>query len=162
MSASLRVGVLADSHGHLCDGARRALEGMDLILHAGDIGDESLLDTLRGLAPVIAVVGNGDPELTDRYPFEQRVYLGEARILLCHWYDNFGRIHPVVAQELEQWEPHVLVYGHTHQAVNAVQGGCLHFNPGYSGAPGLGRTRSLGRLALRGCAVRGEIIPLAD
>ena len=59
----LRVSVLADSHGHLCDETLEVLSDSDLILHAGDIGGESVLNRLRAVAPVVAVVGNGDPDL---------------------------------------------------------------------------------------------------
>ncbi|MAE93508.1 MAG: YfcE family phosphodiesterase [Deltaproteobacteria bacterium] len=155
---SLRVGVLADTHGLLGDDTLAALAGSDAILHAGDIGDEALLDELRRIAPVVAVVGNGDPELTDRYPWEQRVELGGARILLCHWYDNFGKIHPSVARELADWQPHALVYGHTHEVVNERSEGCLRFNPGYAGPAAPGRRRSVGRLTVQGPAIEGEIL----
>ena len=71
MSGSqLRVSVLADSHGHLCNETLDLLSDADLILHAGDIGGESILNRLRALAPVVAVVGNGDPDLARRYPWE--------------------------------------------------------------------------------------------
>ena len=120
--SALAIGVIADTHGLLADDALRALEGSDAILHAGDVGGEDLLAALRALAPVVAVVGNGDPDLLRRYPWEQRVELGGARILLCHWYDNFGRIHPAVARELEVWNPDALVYGHTHEEIADLLG----------------------------------------
>jgi putative phosphoesterase len=162
-SAAARcLGVVADSHGHLCEATLAHLEGVDAILHAGDIGDEVVLARLRELAPVVAVVGNGDPDLTHRYPWEQHVELEGFRILLCHWYDNHGTIHPRVARELERWRPHVLVYGHTHRAHSEAVGGTLHFNPGYAGAPEPGRRRSVGRLHLGPEAIRGEILPLPD
>jgi len=162
------LGVIADTHGHLCEDARAALAGADAILHAGDVGGdpeaggpgEALLDALRQLAPVVAVVGNGDPGLTHVYPWEQRVQVEGRRILLCHWYDNFGRIHPTVARELEAFRPHVLVHGHTHQAVNEQREDCLHFNPGYSGPPGGGRRRSVGRLELTRDTIAAEILLL--
>jgi putative phosphoesterase len=162
------LGVIADTHGHLCDDARDALAGADAILHAGDVGGdperdgpgEALLARLREIAPVVAVVGNGDPGLTHVYPWEQRVEVEGRRILLCHWYDNFGRIHPAVARELEAFRPDVLVHGHTHQAVNEPRDGCLHFNPGYSGPPGGGRRRSVGRLAITPASIEAEIVSL--
>lgn len=156
----IALGVVADTHGHLCEDTRAALAGHDAILHAGDVGDPEVLDALRELAPVVAVVGNGDPGLVHLHPWERRVEIAEHRILLCHWYDNFGRIHPAVARELEAFRPHVLVYGHTHRAVNERRGGCLHFNPGYAGPPGGGRQRSVGRLLLSDSPPRGEILPL--
>lgn len=159
--AKLRVGVLADSHGHLCGETLRVLSDADLILHAGDIGGESVLNRLRALAPVVAVVGNGDPDLARRYPWEQRVEVSGSRLLLCHWYDNWGRVHPKVEREIDEWDPQVLVYGHTHLADNAWRAGRLYFNPGYSGPPGLGRRRSVGWLLVGGGQVSSEIVALA-
>jgi putative phosphoesterase len=159
--AQVQVSVVADSHGHLCDETVDALSGADLILHAGDIGGESILDRLRALAPVVAVVGNGDPDLARRYPWEQRVEFAGARLLLCHWYDNWGRVHPKVEREIDEWDPHVLVYGHTHVADNTRRSGRLYFNPGYSGPPGLGRPRSVGRLLIGGGEISSEIVALS-
>jgi putative phosphoesterase len=159
--APLRLGVLADSHGHLCDETLSALSGVDLILHAGDIGGESVLNRLRGLAPVVAVVGNGDPDLARRYPWEQRVEVAGARVLLCHWYDNWGRVHPKIEREIAEWDPHVLVYGHTHVAENSQRNGRLYFNPGYSGPPGLGRRRTVGRLMVGAGETVSEIVALS-
>ncbi len=156
------IGVVADSHGLLCDETRQALAGADLILHAGDVGAPAVLDGLRALAPVVAVAGNGDPELAHELPWEQRVEVAGLRLLLCHWYDNFGRIHPGIAREIEAWQPDVLVYGHTHVAVNRPHEGRLHFNPGYAGPAGAGRARSVGRLWIEARGVRGEIVPLRD
>lgn len=154
------VGVVADNHGHLCEETLAALAGADAILHAGDVGSEALLDRLRGLAPVVAVVGNGDPDLTHRYPWEQRVELAGFRILLCHWYDNFGTLHPRVLRELDAWRPHVLVHGHTHRAELVRRDGTLFLNPGYAGEPGGGRRRSVARLRLGPAGAVGEIVPL--
>jgi putative phosphoesterase len=161
MSSARRViGVLADSHGHLDDETLAAMNGVDLILHAGDIGGENVLVRLRACAPVVAVAGNGDHAIYHRYPWDQRVEVGDVRLLLCHWYDNFGRIHPKIARELEAFAPHALVFGHTHEALNERRRNTLFFNPGYSGPPKAGRPRSVGRLFVDDAGVRGELLPL--
>lgn len=158
--ACFTVGVIADTHGHLDEGALRALAGVDLVLHAGDVGSERVLDGLRGVAPVVAVTGNGDEGLQHRLPWDQRVQLGASRILLCHWWDNFGHLHPRIERELAAWHPHVLVYGHTHEARLERRNGLLLLNPGYAGAPGLGRSRSVALLHLHGQTPHGELIAL--
>ncbi|HBZ72335.1 MAG TPA: YfcE family phosphodiesterase [Deltaproteobacteria bacterium] len=156
------VGVVADTHGYLDSETLGCLSDVDLILHAGDIGHGRVLDSLRAAAPVIAVTGNGDEALRHLYPVDQRVELGEARLLLCHWYDNFGMLHPRIERELRSFEPHALVFGHTHSALCECRNGVLHFNPGYAGPPGQGRKRSLGRLWVDGPRVRAEILPLSS
>src|SRR5262249_49809009 len=56
----MRIGVISDTHGLLRPEAVQALQGWELILHAGDVGDPKILDELRAIAPVIAVRGNID------------------------------------------------------------------------------------------------------
>ena len=155
------VGVIADTHGHLDPEVLAGLADVDVILHAGDIGHDGVLTALRAVAPVIAVTGNGDETLRYTYPWDQRVELGAARLLLCHWYDNFGMIHPRIERELRAWEPHALIFGHTHNALCEWRAGVLHFNPGYAGPPGQGRLRSVGRLWVAGESVRAQIVPLS-
>ena len=61
MSKEIRIlGLISDTHGLLREEAVRALRGSDLILHAGDVGGQEILETLKTLAPVIAVRGNVD------------------------------------------------------------------------------------------------------
>ncbi len=155
------VGIVADTHGHVDDRLFAALGDVDLILHAGDIGAEEVLHRLRARAPVVAVTGNGDAPIYHRYPWDQRVEVGAARLLLCHWYDNFGRIHPKIERELDAYRPHALVFGHTHEALLEQRGEVLFLNPGYAGPPVAGRARSVGRLRIEGTRVSGEIVPLS-
>ncbi|HTF32329.1 MAG TPA: metallophosphoesterase family protein [Myxococcota bacterium] len=156
------VGVVADTHGYLDPEVLDCLSDVDVILHAGDIGPDRVLEALRAAAPVIAVTGNGDEALRHVYPWDQRVELGRVRLLLCHWYDNFGMLHPRIERELRAWEPHALVFGHTHSALCEWRSGVLHFNPGYAGPPGQGRPRSVGRLWVDGESVRAQILPLSS
>ena len=58
-----RVGIVSDTHGVLSRELLRALEGCDFIIHAGDIGDASILKRLETVAPVTAVLGNNDYDL---------------------------------------------------------------------------------------------------
>lgn len=59
---TLRIGLIADTHGLLRPQALAALEGCDHILHAGDIGKPEILDALRQLAPLSVVRGNNDTQ----------------------------------------------------------------------------------------------------
>ncbi|MBW2248364.1 MAG: metallophosphoesterase family protein, partial [Deltaproteobacteria bacterium] len=54
------VGVISDTHGILVPAAIKALHGVDLIIHAGDIGNAGIMDELNSIAPVVAVRGNMD------------------------------------------------------------------------------------------------------
>lgn len=155
-----RLGVLADTHGELvpdvCAAFRQA--AVDLILHAGDIGAEAVLDGVRAVAPVVAVAGNGDEDLYHRYPWDLQLYLDGRRILLCHWYDNYGRIHPRYDRIVREWAPHALVFGHTHEALVERRAATLFLNPGYAGPAEGGRTRSVAVLDL--ASLDARIVPL--
>jgi hypothetical protein len=155
-----RVGIVSDTHGSLLPDVVRAFESarVGLILHAGDIGSERVLADLERVAPVVAVAGNGDEPLYHRLPWDLCLTIEGRRILLCHWYDNFGRIHPRYARIVDEWRPDALVYGHTHQAVRERRGGTLFLNPGYAGHPEPSRVRSVATLEL--ATLEARILPL--
>ena len=56
----IRIGLISDTHGLLRPEAIRALQGVDRIIHAGDIGSPQILEQLGRIAPVVAVHGNND------------------------------------------------------------------------------------------------------
>ena len=156
----MRIGVISDTHGYLQGEIHNLFKGVDLILHAGDIGDESVIFELETITKVEAVSGNEDYHLYDRYPWDKLINLPGFKILLCHWYDNFGMIHPKIAKDIRELKPDVLVYGHTHFAVNETKDGVLHFNPGYAGADVGKSVRSVGILETSDKGIKGEIIYL--
>lgn len=145
-----KLGLVADTHGQILEDALTAFRNaqVDLILHAGDVGGLQVIEQLEALAPVVAVAGNGDEELSHRMPWDLQLHLGGRRILLCHWYDNYGRIHPEYRRVVEEWSPDLLVYGHTHQAVKRQEGNTLFINPGYAGPPEPSRERSVATVDL--------------
>jgi putative phosphoesterase len=143
-----RVGVLADTHGSV----------LPDVLNAFTAASVDVIEQLGRLAPVVAVAGNGDEPLYHRFPWDLRLMLEERRILLCHWYDNYGRIHPGYRALVAVWRPHVLVYGHTHQSVVDQQGETLYLNPGYAGAPEPSRRRSVAVLDLQ--TLQARLCPL--
>ena len=79
------LGLISDTHGLLREEAIRALRGSDLILHAGDVGGPEILETLKTVAPVIAVRGNVD---TDKWgqtlPLTEVIQLGSVMIYMLH------------------------------------------------------------------------------
>jgi uncharacterized protein len=101
------LGVLADTHGRALPDVLElfARERVDAILHAGDIGSPRVICALEQIAPVIAVSGNGDEPLFHQYPWDLRLHLAGRRIFLCHWYDNYGRIHPGYRQAVATGSP---------------------------------------------------------
>jgi putative phosphoesterase len=152
--AALKVGVTSDTHGLVRPEAIEALQGAEVILHAGDVGGSHVLSELGQLAPVIAVKGNVDLEPWARgLPDRRRLELGGARVLLLH---DRAAVGPDPAGRGFQ----VIVFGHSHQPLAEREGRLLWFNPG---AAGPGRFRvpaSVGRLEIEEGRVRERLIRL--
>jgi putative phosphoesterase len=148
----IRVGVVADTHSpeflpRLPDELFRRLRGVDLILHAGDVGGEETLRRLREVAPVEAVRGDHDAAMTDLPP-SCEVAVGGRRIAIVHGNRShlveepvtllgtlsLGLLWPgggVVAAVRRQFPlADVVIYGHTHRAHVDELDGVLLFNPG--------------------------------
>ena len=144
------VGVISDTHGSVHPGVFRALQGVDLILHAGDIGPEDVIVELESIAPVTAVKGNCDYLPVERFPVERVLDLSGVKVMLRH-------IPP--ADALDAAGVRVVVHGHTHLARNEEIQGTLFFNPGYGGRT-RGVTSSVGLLELGTGGVRARIVEL--
>jgi len=128
----LRLGLISDTHGLLRNEVYAAFEGVDEILHAGDVGDPSVLTELEVIAPVHAVYGNVDGgELRQR--LGEQVELGRLghRIAVIHGH-QWGS--PRVAELAGAFSSFsVVVYGHTHRPLVEQTAGPLVVNPGSAG-----------------------------
>jgi len=121
------IGLISDTHGLLRPQALRALEGSDLIIHAGDVGNPEILETLKTLAPVFAVRGNVD---TDSWalglPENEVIETDPATIYVLHDVHALD-LDPVAAGF------HIIVSGHSHKPSRTEHGGVLFLNPGSAG-----------------------------
>ena len=148
------VGVISDTHGLLRPEAVAALRGSDYIIHAGDIGDASILKKLAEVAPVTAIRGNVDREAWARKIFSTNVLeAGGISIYVLH---NI--------QELDL-EPEaagfgVVVCGHSHVPKQETKNGVLYFNPGSAGPRRFRLPVTMGRLKIQGGRVSGEIVEI--
>ena len=119
------LAIVSDSHGLLRDSVMAALQDVDLIIHAGDLGSRGLLERLETVAPVIAVRGNVDEELID-LPLTETVSVNDHLIYVLH---DLGQLDldPVIAG-IE-----IIVYGHSHQPRIDRRRDVLYVNPGSIG-----------------------------
>lgn len=129
----MRIAILSDSHGLLRPGIWTHLEGVDRILHAGDVGHTSILDELSAIAPLTAVWGNTDGfEVRDRVPEVAHLELEGHRVVVVHGH-QLG--FPTPAALAEQYPDASLVaFGHTHRPTTEQVGTLLAVNPGGCGA----------------------------
>jgi len=152
------IGLIADTHGLVRSDVHTALAGVELILHAGDVGGMEILAELELIAPVRAVYGNTDPRdhggLADALDLD----FDGVRVHVSHGHE-VGRPTPKVLAAT--YAADVIVYGHTHrQAVNVVDGR-LVVNPGAAGARRFDLEPSVARLRIVGGIPTVTIIPLS-
>lgn len=129
----MRLGIISDTHGLLRPEVHDVFAQVDRILHAGDVGDESILDELALLAPVTAVYGNTDGwTLRQRLPDVAEVRVDGFTFVVVHG-DRFGSPRPE-ALKAEWPEADVVVYGHTHQPlIRDFPDYSVTINPGSAG-----------------------------
>jgi hypothetical protein len=157
----MKIGVIADTHGHLATGALAALAGVELILHAGDIGGSEIIAQLEQVAPVLAVHGNSDAGsvLMREHPGMRWVEREGVRIYLTH----IGGSPEVLARSLPaeaELRPQVYIFGHSHVALLERVDGVLFLNPGAAGRPRFGGGLSVATLTVAAGHADALLIPL--
>ena len=123
----MRMGVISDTHGLLRPEAQRALQGVQLIIHAGDVGAPEILAQLKRIAPVFAVRGNVDTQ-----PWAQELPLTTVvEISGFHFYVLHNLRDLDVKPQSAGFD--AVISGHTHQAEQRTDSGVLYLNPGSAG-----------------------------
>lgn len=133
----MKIGVISDTH--ISSGAEdlpqeiiEAFKGVDMIIHAGDLIDLSVLDKLKNICGNVKVVcGNMDtPQAKKKLPEKEIIKAGNFKIGLMH-----GRGHPaglieLLTNEFKEDKVDIIIFGHSHYPVNEKRGDILYFNPG--------------------------------
>jgi putative phosphoesterase len=139
---SCTIGVISDTHGLLRPEVMESFKGVDLILHAGDVGDPEVIDHLESVAPVVVVRGNMDyGSRADQLPVSRSLIIGKNKLFLIHdieWIDR--------QMALQSYQ--VIITGHTHRPLIDDKNKVLFFNPGSAGHQRPGHTVSIGKLFL--------------
>ena len=148
------IGLISDTHGLMRPEALEALRGVDLIIHAGDIGGREVLDALRPIAPLTVIKGNNDrgawaKKLTDA----KFVTAGGVKLFLIHDvndldFDPSGRGVSVV------------ISGHSHRPSIIERDGVLFVNPGSAGPRRFKLPVAVGKLRIIDGNVKAEIVEL--
>jgi len=148
------IGVISDTHGLLRPEAVRALEGSDIIVHAGDIGSPEVLSALKAIAPLFAVRGN-----TDNSPWSSKIPASDTanfRGLLFHVLHDIGRID----LDPQAAGIHIVISGHSHIPAITQKDGVLYLNPGSAGPRRYALPVTLARITIQGKELSPEIISL--
>jgi putative phosphoesterase len=152
----IRVGVVSDTHGLVRPWLLQALAGSDLIVHAGDVGGETVLHELARLAPVHAVRGNNDHgPWALALPQDLVVEVGGRCLYVLHDAQDLA-LDPAAAGFA------CVVTGHSHKPELRWRSGVLHLNPG---SPGPRRFRlpiACARLTLDGGRLDAELVRMDE
>jgi uncharacterized protein len=145
----MKVGIISDTHNYFDPQVSRLLQGVDHILHAGDVGSRTIIKQLERIAPVTAVSGNtDDPSLG--YKRSEVVELGPKPLrFLVHHIVNPEYLDGTVQDLVRAVKPDVVVFGHTHKAFERQIGTVLFVNSGYAGKQRFNLARSV---AILDCA----------
>jgi uncharacterized protein len=151
------VGLISDTHGLLRPDILDLFAGVDLIVHAGDVGGPSVLAALRRIAPVQAVWGNVDDVHNPALARERMVPVGGLTLHVSHGHELGS---PTPERVLASYDADVVVFGHTHKPVVVRQGARLAINPGAAGPRRFDLQPSVGRLTVSAGRAEVEIISL--
>jgi putative phosphoesterase len=156
------VGLISDTHGKLRPAIFELFRGVDLILHAGDVGPLDIITALETIAPVHAVLGNTDsweliPQLQEVVDLE----LEGRRVVVMHGH-QLGSPTPRLLRVAHP-RADVIVYGHTHRQHVDQNGGTLVVNPGAAGPARFSLKPSVAKLTLdAGSAPAVELLPIEE
>jgi len=153
--ASHLLGVISDTHGLLRPEAVKALKGVELIIHAGDVGSPEILAALESLAPVQAVRGNTDRgDFGRTLPATRVVEVGGVQLYVVH------NLH---ALDLDPGAAGfaAVIYGHSHDPHLEWRAGILYLNPGSAGPKRFTLPVSLACLRIQGGTLQPELVDLS-
>jgi len=148
------IGVISDTHGLLRPAAIEALRGVEHILHAGDVGDASILDALRSVAPVTAIRGNidvGGP----------CTHLPATEVVTLHGH-TFYMLHDRQALDLDPAAAgfSAVISGHSHKPLLEWRHGVLYMNPGSAGPRRFSLPVSIGLLTIGADGLQPRLVTL--
>jgi putative phosphoesterase len=133
----MKIGVIADTHipDRAKDIPQEILEnfkGVDMIIHAGDLVDLSVLDQLRSVCGnVKAVWGNMDPyDIRKKLPEKEIIKIANYKIGIMHGYGHPNKLIDTLAKEFKDDNVNLIIFGHSHSSLNEKRGNIIYFNPG--------------------------------
>jgi len=160
-----KIGLLSDTHSYWDNRFLQHFSDCDEIWHAGDIGNEDILNNLQKVKPIRAVYGNIDSHLLRAsYPKTLRFNVEDVEILMTHIGGYPGKYAPEIRSEIYSNPPQLFVCGHSHilKVMYDKTRQMLCVNPGAAGKYGFHQVRTLMRFVIDGKEIKDmEIIELA-
>jgi putative phosphoesterase len=153
----MKLGIISDTHDFLDPRIEKLFDGVEHILHGGDVGMQAIISELEQIAPVTAVLGNTD--LNNPLRLTEVVTVAGRNFLVQHIVNPHAPSGPLKTA-IARHRPAAVIFGHTHRPFNEVIGGTLFINPGYAGKPQYGTERSVAILHCDESGIRPEYLPL--
>ena len=119
-----KIAVLSDTHGLLRPEVIEKIENVDLILHAGDINKQEIIDRLEQIAPLLVVRGNNDKEWAEHLPKHIETEIEGIKVHMVHNKKDLPK-------DLSPYD--LVVYGHSHKYLEIRENNVLLLNPGSCG-----------------------------
>jgi len=151
--SSCTIGVISDTHGLLRPEVFKAFHHVERIIHAGDIGNEKILQELENIAPVTAVRGNMDGEWAFNLKRTEAVEISGNLIYVIH---DIARLD----LDPESSGTSVVISGHSHRPSANKHKGVLYMNPGSAGPRRFKLPVSAGLLHINSKGIKAELIKL--
>lgn len=133
----MKIGVIADTHipvnaDSIPKKVLEAFKNVDIIIHAGDLVDLSVIDTLKSVCKeVIAVAGNMDSQkVKTKLPEKEIIKVGNYKIGVMHGYGHPNTLIELASTIFKNDNVNIIIFGHSHTAINKKKGNILYFNPG--------------------------------
>lgn len=159
-----RIGLLSDTHSSLDPSIFEYFKECDEIWHAGDIGEQNLVQELKAFRPFKAVYGNIDGKEI-RWDFPENLIFEEegVKVFMTHIGGYPGRYNARVKNVIEEEQPKLYICGHSHilKIQYDKKYGLLHINPGAAGNHGFHKMKTIVRFSLdEGSIKEVEVIEL--
>jgi len=150
------IGIISDTHSRLSQATLNIFKGVDIIIHAGDIGAPEILEVLEHTAPVIAVRGNMDGgSWINELPDSRVVKIGKVLLYV---------LHDLYELDLDPKAGgfNAVISGHTHRPVIKEQDGVLYLNPGSVSYPGYAGQNTVALLQVKGKRLSARFVEVGE
>jgi len=149
-----KIGVISDTHGLVRKSVLKSFKSVDLIVHAGDVGEPKVLDTLQTVAKVHPVRGNVDGgKWTNNLPLTEVVEVGQVYLYVLHDLGSL-ELDPAAAGF------NAVISGHSHIPKIEKRDDILYLNPGSAGPKRFDYPISIAFLYIKGTSIETEIVEL--
>ncbi len=157
----MKLGIISDTHGRLDKRVHKLFDGVDSIIHAGDVGNEEIVMELETIAPVTAVHGNMDRfgRVAAYQEFVARAFDG-IRFFIVHDIGSPYTTRSHLLQPIQHYSPQVIIFGHTHTPCTVYFNNTLYFNPGSASQGRSGKKQSVGIIDIIHSHPEPKILPL--